>query len=132
MWRDASPEAIRPRVASAGAKRCGPLVAQGQATASYAKRGLWLRVERSLGYFVHVVELGVLDGAPQVVGVGGHPPFGGEFLHVGVVGQSEEDVRRFPVPNSKRRFLVHYRDGVKWVWRCYIGPITEGVGKPDN
>ena len=68
------------------------------------------------GDLVHVVKLGVLDGSPQVVGIGGHPTLGCQFLEVGVVGQSEEDVRSFPAPDPTRRFFKHYRDGMKWVW----------------
>ena len=77
-------------------------------------------MEERIGHFVHVVELGVLDSAPRVVGVGGHPSLGGQFLQVGVVGQSEEEIRRSPVPDPKRRFLVHHRDGMKRVRRSRI------------
>jgi len=76
------------------------------------------------GDLVHVVELGVLYGSPEVVGIGGHPPFGSELLHVGVVGQSEVDVRHVPVPDPKRRFFVHYRDGMKRVWRSRKEPTN--------
>ncbi len=76
------------------------------------------------GDLVHVVKLGVLDGSPEVIGIGGHPTLGSEFLHVGVVGQSEVDVRHFPVPVPKRRFFKHYRDGMKRVWRSRKGPTN--------
>jgi hypothetical protein len=40
------------------------------------------------------------------------------------VGQSEVDVRHFPVPDPKRRFFKHYRDGMKRVWRSRKGPTN--------